>query len=233
MSRKNGSRKYVIDYDLVVRLSQEGLSQPQIARIVQVPLSTFEKYKFEDPLLNSALEKGKATPNVLVEQSLLRNALGFTSEEKKFKRVINFSKVLTPWFKQIIKNRDENKCQNPNCPKKTTTIDVFHIDYNTEANNQYNLITLCTTCKTKALNSLNKEAITQFYNEIIALKKEEIEKQDLILVEKTVKKVPGNVSAIQIWLQANWPTKYRARLDLVHSFASISRKANSNPQEEE
>lgn len=82
MSRK----KYRIDYDLVKRLSAEQLTQKQIARILKIPISTFETYIFKDKELHLALKEGKATPNTLVEQSLFRNALGFPNVKKTYTR---------------------------------------------------------------------------------------------------------------------------------------------------
>lgn len=82
MSRK----KYRIDYDLVKRLSAEQLTQKQIARILKIPISTFETYIFKDKELHLALKEGKATPNTLVEQSLFRNALGFPNVKKTYIR---------------------------------------------------------------------------------------------------------------------------------------------------
>lgn len=79
-------RKHRIDYELVKRLSAEHLTQRQIARILKIPIQTFETYIFKDQALQLALKEGKATPNTLVEQSLFRNAIGYPNLKKTYVR---------------------------------------------------------------------------------------------------------------------------------------------------
>ena len=73
-----------IDLILVEKLAAEGLSDEQIARCIGIPVSTWEYNKAKDPALQAAVKKGKMAPNIMVEQSLLRNALGFKSVKTKY-----------------------------------------------------------------------------------------------------------------------------------------------------
>jgi len=54
-----------------------------------------------------------------------------------------------PEFKQIIKDRDGNKCLNPTC-ENGNNLAVHHIDYNKKHCKKENLITLCRSCNSKA-----------------------------------------------------------------------------------
>ena len=71
-------------------------------------------------------------------------------------------------FKQIKKSileRDNYKCQYPNCTEIHDRLHVHHIDYNKTNNNPENLITLGTSCHTKTNG--NRSYWTIFYQNIM------------------------------------------------------------------
>jgi hypothetical protein len=72
----------------------------------------------------------------------------------------------TPELKAKIRNRDGNKCQNPNCPKtsKKMPLQIHRINYDRKDNGHQNLITLCHGCNIRA--SFNKENWTELYQQI-------------------------------------------------------------------
>jgi|SRR3972149_2440599 len=70
-------------------------------------------------------------------------------------------------LKHSILERDNYKCQNPNCGYKTNTLDVHHIDYNKENNNPGNLTTLCHSCHAKTSGKNNRQYWTEFYQNIM------------------------------------------------------------------
>ena len=53
-------------------------------------------------------------------------------------------------YKQSIKDRDSNKCQNPTCRGKSKRLAIHHINYNKKDCGPVNLITLCTSCNSRA-----------------------------------------------------------------------------------
>jgi len=53
-------------------------------------------------------------------------------------------------FKQSIKNRDGNRCLNPDCWNTSNILDIHHIDYNKKNCEPQNLITLCRSCNSRA-----------------------------------------------------------------------------------
>jgi len=73
-------------------------------------------------------------------------------------------------YKQSIRDRDNNTCQNPdcwhNCDDKP--LHIHHIDYIKKNCVPRNLITLCNSCNTRA--NFNREEWTMFYQEIIERK---------------------------------------------------------------
>jgi len=70
-------------------------------------------------------------------------------------------------YKEYIRERDNNKCQNPDCWKKPykRLLDVHHIDYDKKNCSPDNLITLCNSCNARA--NKNREWHTKFYQNII------------------------------------------------------------------
>jgi hypothetical protein len=68
-------------------------------------------------------------------------------------------------LKKYIRKRDNNTCQNPNCSKITKIINIHHIDYNKLNCNEKNLITVCTSCNSKA--NFNRKNWIIFYQDII------------------------------------------------------------------
>lgn len=61
-----------------------------------------------------------------------------------------------PEFKEIIKERDGYKCQNPDCWGKSKRLDVHHINYIKKDCHPLNLITLCASCNSRANGSKEK-----------------------------------------------------------------------------
>jgi len=75
-----------------------------------------------------------------------------------------------PWYfnkklKEVIKERDGYKCQNPICSSNDDRLHVHHIDYDRYNCEEPNLITLCRQCNLKA-NS-RRDFHTKFYNYIM------------------------------------------------------------------
>ena len=76
--------------------------------------------------------------------------------------------IWSPWLKEEIKERDNFKCQNPDCIKeitKTNQLCIHHTDYNKKNCSANNLITLCRSCNAKA--NFNREYWKKFYNNIL------------------------------------------------------------------
>ena len=68
-------------------------------------------------------------------------------------------------LKEFIKQRDNYKCQNPDCRKSSNKLVPHHIDYNKKNCELNNLITLCTSCNSKA--NFNRERWKTYYKMLI------------------------------------------------------------------
>ena len=68
-------------------------------------------------------------------------------------------------FKDYIKERDGNKCLNPDCFGNIYRLCVHHIDYNKKNCGPENLITLCTSCNSRA--NKDREWHTAWYQAIL------------------------------------------------------------------
>jgi hypothetical protein len=73
-------------------------------------------------------------------------------------------------YKNDIKERDGNKCQNPDCRQNCIGLPliIHHIDYIKKNCPPQNLITLCCSCNGRA--NYNREDWTKFYQEIMTEK---------------------------------------------------------------
>jgi hypothetical protein len=68
-------------------------------------------------------------------------------------------------FKDLIKERDGNKCLNLDCWGTSERLSVHHIDYNKKNCSQSNLITLCTSCNARA--NTNRKWHEAWYSSIL------------------------------------------------------------------
>src|SRR5690625_4736703 len=89
MSRKKGGRRSKYYTHVEPRLmeveawARDGLTDEQIAKNLNVGVSTFHKYKNEFVELVESLKKGKEVIDIEVENALLKRAIGYEYEEVK------------------------------------------------------------------------------------------------------------------------------------------------------
>ena len=73
-------------------------------------------------------------------------------------------------YKQSIRDRDNNECQNPDCWRKCKILNIHHINYIKKDCLPSNLITLCISCNARA--NKNRKEHTIFYQKIMEEKYE-------------------------------------------------------------
>ncbi len=67
-------------------------------------------------------------------------------------------------YKESIKERDDFKCQNPDCWDTSQDLVLHHIDYNKKNCHPDNLITLCVSCNIRA--NYRRESWKTFYKDL-------------------------------------------------------------------
>ncbi len=78
-------------------------------------------------------------------------------------------------FKNYIKERDNYECQNPKCWKKPCYLTIHHINYIKKDCQPTNLITLCTSCNSRA--NANKGVWERLFTMIMIIKYKQIERR--------------------------------------------------------
>jgi len=68
-------------------------------------------------------------------------------------------------YKQDLKDRDNNQCQNPDCWNNTKRLCLHHINYTKKDCHPKNLITICISCNTRA--NKNRNNWQDFYQNIM------------------------------------------------------------------
>ena len=71
-------------------------------------------------------------------------------------------------YKKSIRERDDNKCQNPNCRGKCKHLCIHHIDFDKQNCTPQNLVTVCSSCNSRA--NFNRSYWTEFYQNILSEK---------------------------------------------------------------
>ena len=112
-------RKYKVNYAMVKRMAEAGLTQRQMAQVLNIPVDTFLIYIKKDENLRTAIDEGNASPNRLVEQALFQRALGYEFDEiqtqGKSKRITR--KHIAPDVKAMefwLTNREKGKWKKTN-----------------------------------------------------------------------------------------------------------------------
>lgn len=80
--------------NLVEAWARDGLVDEQIAHNLDIALSTYYDYKDKYPEFSEALKKGKDDIDVMVENALLKRALGYTFTETTYEMGVETKRVV-------------------------------------------------------------------------------------------------------------------------------------------
>lgn len=101
-----------------------------------------------------------------VRRKLSERMLG--ENNGSWKGGVSFEPYCEVWvdkdFKESIKERDDYKCQNPDCWRTSKNICLHHIDYNKKNCVPWNIITVCLSCNARA--NYNREYWTSLYQNV-------------------------------------------------------------------
>jgi hypothetical protein len=102
----------------------------------------------------SLAHKGKKlTKETRLKMSLVRKGMGCGPTNPMWRGGKSFEEYCVEWtddLKTLIKYRDGNKCLNPYCYKNDSKIVVHHIDYDKKNCTFDNLISVCSSCNSRA-----------------------------------------------------------------------------------
>lgn len=145
------------------------LSKKHIEKIRQgnkgkkIPVETREKM---------SIAKQNMTEETKRKMSITRKGKFIGEESSQWKGGISCEPYCEIWidkkYKQSIRDRDNNKCQNPDCWKTTKRIAIHHINYIKKDCHPRNLITICASCNSRA--NKNRENHAMFYQNIMTKK---------------------------------------------------------------
>lgn len=82
---------------LIEAWARDGLTDEQIAKNIGISRSTLSEWKKRFPDFSDALKRGKEVVDTIVENALLKKALGYTAEEIKttYRSGEEFEKIVT------------------------------------------------------------------------------------------------------------------------------------------
>lgn len=130
------------------RVSEEGKRRISESKIGK-PRSEETKQKVSKTRIEKGVAKGDKNPNWNNGSSFEPYGIEFNKEKKQF-----------------ILERDNYKCQDPNC-ESAENLHIHHIDYNKLNSNSENLITLCVSCHAKTNNKSKRNYYTGFYQNLM------------------------------------------------------------------
>ena len=129
------------------------------------------KEYFKDPEIKNRMSKAiieyYKDPENLIKISCRHQGI-LREEWTHFVSYEPYCQEFTREYKEFIKERDNNECQNPNCNKEITInnhLCVHHIDYNKKNCKPENLLSLCNSCNSIANG--NREYWQEFYTKIM------------------------------------------------------------------
>lgn len=161
LSNINKGRKHTQEHNINISESKKGITLSEEHR-QKIREAHIGKNQTEETKLKiSKATKGENNPNygkIGELSSQWQNGQSFEIYPKEFNKEL----------KNFILERDEYKCQCPDCNiLKEMDLHVHHIDYNKNNNNPDNLIILCNSCHMKTNNKNKRKYFTEFYQNIM------------------------------------------------------------------
>ncbi|KKL16642.1 hypothetical protein LCGC14_2493530 [marine sediment metagenome] len=105
---------------------------------------------------NNSMYGKKHTSETVAEYSLTRSG----EKNHQWKGGISAEPYCFEWsfqeFKDMVKDRDDNKCQNPICHRNSKRLHIHHINYDKKDCRIDNLITVCNSCNSRANKNRDK-----------------------------------------------------------------------------
>lgn len=212
--------------------ARQGLTNEQIAKKIDIVMSTFYRWKIEHKEFSDALKKGKEVVDFEVENALLKRALGYKYEEVTWERIQNpdlqdkrhgVKQKLTDEEWETCKAFFGNRCAY--CGEDTS-LTKDHLQAMAEGGllTASNVVPSCQRCNSskgkkkwdfwyrkQPFYSEEKEMrIKDYINFVSAREKnKECEEGNLVITKKVEKHVNPDVTAIIFWLKNRMKNEWR------------------------
>ena len=172
-------KKYAIEKRLGISALRESLAADNYTLLSNKYTNSKTKFKYKCPYghINSMIwtnwKKGQRCPTC--------KAINMSGDKHHaWKGGIACEPYCDAWadkeYKESIKERDNNECQNPNCWGTSKRLTIHHIDYVKKNCRPENLITLCNSCNARA--NFDREWHTLWYSLIMNEKGDYSDRKD-------------------------------------------------------
>lgn len=219
-------------------MARDGLAEEQIAHNMGIGVSTLFEWKNRFPELLEALKKGKEVVDREVENALYRRAVGYTTEEVVYERIVDSREAARHDGVQELTQQEWEMCKayfdNACCycgEKKPLTKD--HLVPLSEGGQMTldNIVPACQSCnsskndrqwagwytKHPKFDRDRYERICKYLD--FAVKMKSVLKSDeegrLVMTKKVVKPVNPDVTAQIFWLKNRKPEMWRDKQDIT------------------
>lgn len=222
-------------HPLVVEgFAMSGLTDAQIAEKIGIQESTLNNWKKAHPEFMESLTIGKKTPDDLVEESLLRRALGYNTKEITQERMADTGQKVRHGGESKFTEKDWDyaksafgyTCAYCGQGKKLTKDHVKPLHAGGELARD-NVVPACGKCNSSKLDTpmedwyraqpfFSEQRLDKIKTYLAEMQKEQ-PPVELVVTKVVTKEVPPDTTACIYWTKNRRPDRWRDKQDLEHT----------------
>ncbi len=166
-SRAKKGKKLTEEHKENIRIKSKGRKQTEEAKQKIKEGNRGKIVSEESKQKNSNSHKGKKASKETIQKMSDKRKMNKNPNWNGGSSFEPYSPEFNKELKQLILERNNYKCQNPNCDGNHKKLHVHHIDYDKTNNDPKNLITLGVSCHAKTNGKNNRTYWTEFYQNIM------------------------------------------------------------------
>jgi len=222
---------------LVKSLAKQGMINENIAKEMDIHLATLYRWKNEHQEFCDSLKEGKEAKDDLVENALLRRALGYTVKEEIKERINSSGQrqrhkkndifTLTEEEWGYAKEYFDDKCCYCGSSGDLTKDHVIPLI----KDGQYvkeNIIPSCQKCNSSKNDSnfkewflkqkeYSKQRLNKIISYLLIMEKKCQEKAMLVVTKEITKEIPPDATSMIFWLKNRRSKEWRDKQEIEHS----------------